>query len=327
MPNLRLMLLLTLLFLAGCAGMQPAQSPDLVIAESHLFGVTRLAFAPNGKRIASGGFGGDIALWTVPEGESLGYFQWHPDTVRGLLWIGQTHLLSASESGRLVLADMTTGEVISQRQTAGGLTSLAFLESSQQLVAGYRDGRLRAFNYPGLQPNGEVEVDSEVVALATDRTGRRLALSIGGRQVVLMDAGLSISRVLVSPPRTALALRFSPAGRQLAAGAWYNVFYWDLQSGLLRIQETEHWGAITAIDFHPLGEQLVTLGRHTDASLRLVEAVDGRVVRRLQAHRLCGAAVRFSPDGRYVASASDDESIRLYDLAKPYRPRPVREHW
>lgn len=43
--------------------------------------------------------------------------------------------------------------------------------------------------------------------------------------------------------------------------------------------------------------------------------------RRLQAHRLCGAVVQFSPDGRYVASGSDDESIHIYDVQDPYRPQ------
>ncbi|WP_273437367.1 hypothetical protein [Sedimenticola selenatireducens] len=42
-----LILLLTLL-LSGCAGLEPAQPPDLNIPDSHLFGVTRLAFNPKG---------------------------------------------------------------------------------------------------------------------------------------------------------------------------------------------------------------------------------------------------------------------------------------
>ena len=327
MSSVLLRVLLLPLLLAGCAGMQPAQPPDLVIADSHLFGVTQLAFAPSGKRIASGGFRGDVALWTVPEGGSLGYFQWHQDPVRGLLWIGPAYLVSASENGRLVVAGSGTGQVVGQRETVAGLTSLAYLESSKRLVAGYRDGRLRVFGYPGLAPAGEVDVGDPVVALASDRRGGRLALSTSDQRVLLMDATLSATRELTAPPRTALTLRFSPDGRQLAAGAWYDIFYWDLQSGALSVQDTEHWGAVTAIDFHPRRQQVVTIGRHTDASLRLAETADGRVIRRLQSHRLCGAAVRFSPDGRYVASGSDDESVRLYDLGKPYRPRPVREHW
>ena len=100
-----------------------------------------------------------------------------------------------------------------------------------------------------------------------------------------------------------------------------------MATGRLRVQQTEHWGAVTSIDYHPDGQRLISLGRHTDANLRLVTADAGKVLRRLQGHRLCGAAVRISPDGRYVASGSDDESIRFYDLSKPYRPQRVGNNW
>ena len=45
-----------------------------------------------------------------------------------------------------------------------------------------------------------------------------------------------------------------------------------------------------------------------------------QVLRRFQAHDLCGWQARFSPDGRYAASAAEDGSIHIYDLSRPYRP-------
>jgi len=321
-----LILLLTLL-LSGCAGLEPAQPPDLNIPDSHLFGVTRLAFNPKGERIASAGFKGDLAVWSVPEGRAISRLNWHNTPVRGLAWIGDDQLLSADEAGVIVISDLTEGRVLGKHETIPGLTSLAYMTQANLVVAGYENGRVMAFAYPGLEPVKQLDLGSGVVALASDHAGDRLAVSTDDQAVRLLDRTLSEIQRLDLPSATALELSFSPDDRELASGAWYKLFYWDLATGRLRVQQTEHWGAVTSIDYHPDGQRLISLGRHTDANLRLVTADAGKVLRRLQGHRLCGAAVRISPDGRYVASGSDDESIRFYDLSKPYRPQRVGNNW
>ncbi|WP_428606010.1 WD40 repeat domain-containing protein [Sedimenticola sp.] len=321
-----LVVLLSLL-LVGCAGLEPAQPPDLNIPQSHLFGVTQLSFDTTGKRIATAGYKGDLAIWSVPQGAALDRFNWHHSPVRGLVWIGQDQLLSGEEAGGIVITDVTRRLISKRLETADGLTALAYISRSRLIVAGYRDGLLRLFRYPDLLPVKQLDLGAEVIALATNHNGDKLAVSTDDKRVRIWDATFYQPVELTPPPRSALELRFSPDDRALAAGAWYHVFYWDLESGRLRVQETEHWGAVASLDYHPDGKRLISLGRHTDANLRLVTTADGKVLRRLQGHRLCGAAVRFSPDGRYVASGSDDESVRLYDLSKPYRPQRVGDSW
>ncbi|WP_029132677.1 WD40 repeat domain-containing protein [Sedimenticola selenatireducens] len=321
-----LILLLTWL-LGGCAGLEPAQPPDLNIPDSHLFGVTRLAFDPKGERVASAGFKGDLAVWSVPEGRAISRLNWHNTPVRGLAWVDDDRLLSAEEAGVIVISDLTEGRVLGKHVTMPGLTSLAYMAQAKLVVAGYENGRVMAFSYPGLEPLKQLDLGSAVVALASDHAGDRLAVSTDDQAVRLLDRTLAEIQRLDLPSATALELSFSPDDRELASGAWYKLFYWDLATGRLRVQQTEHWGAVTSIDYHPDGQRLISLGRHTDANLRLVTADAGKVLRRLQGHRLCGAAVRISPDGRYVASGSDDESIRFYDLSKPYRPQRVGNNW
>jgi WD40 repeat protein len=84
--------------------------------------------------------------------------------------------------------------------------------------------------------------------------------------------------------------------------------------------KSDHWGVPISLDYTPDGRFLATIGRHTDSEIYLVDPETGNSERHLLRHQLCGAAVRISPNGKFLASASDDASIRLYDLAAPYRP-------
>jgi WD40 repeat protein len=42
--------------------------------------------------------------------------------------------------------------------------------------------------------------------------------------------------------------------------------------------------------------------------------MNGQVLRRFQRHDLCGNWVTLSPDGKYLATTSDDASVRLWRL-------------
>lgn len=313
--------------LTGCAGLAPAQLPDLRLESTHLFGVTRIAFSPDGQRIASGGFKGDLAVWQVPDGATQGRFKPHRDAVRGLQWIDNQQLISAAEDGLISVTDVLSGQQIRQKQTDQVITALTYLAQQASVIVGDQTGRLQRFSYPDFYKLNEISLEGEILSLATDTTQRHIAVSTSVGRVLVLDSQLGLVQELQRPGKRALELRFSPTGNELAAGAWYQVYYWDLASGAMREQSTESWGAITSLDYSPSGDHVITLGRHTDASLRLVDNKTGQVLRRLMGHRLCGAAVRFSPDGRYIASGSDDESVRLYDLTKPYRPQKPGDDW
>ncbi len=316
-----------LFLLSGCTGMQPAQAPEIKLEEAHLFGVTRVAFDISGERVISGGFKGDIALWALPEGLLISRIKVHQDYVIGLAWITDRIVATASEDGHLAVIDTVEGRVIWQERFSSGVSALTYRGETKEIITGHFNGEINAFRFPELTLSRSTKMSSGVVSLKADRQGEQLAVALDDNHMALLDFNLKVTLQLQSPDKNALELSFSHDGHELAAGAWYNVYYWNLKTGQLRVQETEHWGAVTSVDYTPDSKQVITLGRHTDANLRLVDVATGVVQRRLQGHRLCGASVRVSPNGRYVVSGSDDETIRLYDLRKTYQPVRPLEGW
>jgi WD40 repeat protein len=307
----KLLLLLVLINISpGCSNLMTAAPADHVLAGIHEYGTTALAFSVDGQQFISGGFRGDIRIWDAATRHPLGRSHAHRGPVRAIRPLGGDRYASGGDDGRLILWQRQSV----RRQVDGAAVSALTLFQGQ-LVSGHADGRVRVWSIDTLRLLREIPVDGVVVGL----DARQGLLAIGlRRQILLLDADFTPLKSL--PTRhTPHDLQFSPDGRTLAAGSWFRVNLWDLESGEMRSIPTEHNGLLTSIAYSPDGRYLATLGRHTDSAIRILDTTGYGVVKRYQAHDLCGTIIRFSPDGRLLASGSDDESVHLHRLEQaPY---------
>jgi WD40 repeat protein len=118
------------------------------------------------------------------------------------------------------------------------------------------------------------------------------------------------------------AVRFSPGGRMLAVGGVggeirlmrtaQRIEDWTDQ-GTITIDRNQNLG-IAALDFSPDG-RLIACGRmFVDPRVFIADVETLKTIRVLPGHTGFVAGVAFSPDGKLLASASADQTVKVWDV-------------
>ena len=315
----QLLMLLVLLLVAACAARPPAEQPAVIHAGVHSGGST-VEFSHSGELLASGGWEGVIQLWQMPGGVALQRWQAHRDSVNGIAFSSADELLiSAGYDGELV-AWTLDGQVVRRVVTPAPVMHMEASPAFDRVLTGHSDGSVRLWQLSDFTLLNERQLhQGRVKAVAIDHRMPRYASS-GADGNVYVWTGTGKESALQNPPADAWTLAFSPDGRHLFGGTWFRLLRWDLGDHALTVLPTEHFGIIRSIQFSASGDELASISRQTDSSVYFLDPETAAVTRRFQQHELCGAAISISPDERYLATTSDDASVRIWNLGTQQVP-------
>jgi WD40 repeat protein/serine/threonine protein kinase len=275
----------------------------------HAADASALAWSPDGKCLASGGFDDTIRFWDAATGRQLlcaaapwgiTDVSWSPDGRR---------LATANWSDKSVgLWDPVTGKEVQARlRHPAQVYSVAFRPDGRRLAMGDGGSRVIVWDSLAGQPAFTLTgAGNEWNALCWSPGGRCLATSASGFTVKIWDgeSGKELGK-LAGHTANVSALRWSPDGRRLASAdrnltlkIWDTATYSELRT--VRDSLVESFGG--AVCWSP-DSRYVAAGCH-DLAIRVWDAGSGELLRTLWGHTGSHiAAVCWSPDGTRLASA------------------------
>ncbi len=135
-------------------------------------------------------------------------------------------------------------------------------------------------------------------------------------------------RLKAGPLAPVAAVAFSPDGKLLATGSYGQVTVWDLAKVEPVKVLTNVLGAVNDVRFSPDGKLLAVGGGQPSAKgdLRLYRVGDWKLLEVLRGHDDVVFSLAFRPDGKQIASASFDKTVRMWDVATGKTARTFDGH-
>ncbi len=308
----------------------------LAALKGHAGAILALAFSPDDRILASGDEANFIRLWDMTSKKEISTLTGHSWTISALAFSADGQTLasgSTDQTVRLWRRD-ATGKfslLTTLKGHTAGVSSVAFSPDGKTLTSGSGDHTIKIWdlsNFSVFKTFENQGANTEVGSVTFSPDGKLLVS--GNNGVTGNGSNGSTVKGWSPDPKTgnqplftltgsSASIAFSPDGKLLAGIGPHDktILLWEV-NGFNPPKLVRKFNSGTLIGatvvFSPDGQRLVSQG---DGYSSVVwEIASGREVLRLKANSTVFQSLAVSPDGKTLATGTNDKSIRLFGAAK-----------
>ncbi|MDJ0695570.1 caspase family protein [Mastigocoleus sp. MO_188.B34] len=314
------------------------------ISEVHNADVRSVSFSRDGKTLASSSTDGSIKLWNSNDGTLVETFKGHKDSVFSVAFGEDDQTLFSAGGDQTVRIWKRQNNLLETLRSKSGVYSVKFNPQGNLLASANEDGTIKIWqaHNGGLPKTLQGNNNADITSISFSPDGEILASGDSkGRVKLWQTHNGDMIKSLKGHKHAINSLSFSRDGNILASASGdETVKLWDVKKHSSIATLKGHKSQVLSVDFSPNANNILATASMdktvkfwqlniTETPLRkeiLRERVKVTLLKSLKKHTSQVNAVSFSPDGKTLASASSDLTIKLWKVKEGTLLKTLKGH-